>query len=165
MHNNNKDDHDDDDGKIVHIWTHKNEKYMLDIMSSIGGVRLAVRGAVDANVPFSNLLQIFKIRGICTGLYIHFISGLMVPHTRHAMHTHRHTETTQIYYGKIPMHIRIQDAGRGGAAAAAAVPDDDDDICTYSTVYSLHNAIYCSIDYVFRNVTWLIWCSHYGKFI
>lgn len=37
-----------------------------------------------ANVPFPNLLQIFKIKGICTGLCVHFISGLMVSHIFHA---------------------------------------------------------------------------------
>lgn len=69
-------------------------------------------------------------------------------------HTHTHSID-----GKIPLHIQPSDR---------AIDADDDDICTDSTVYSshsVHNGIYCSIDYIFRNVTWLIWCSHYGKFI
>lgn len=161
MHNVGDDD-DDNDINIIF------EPYIRKIYAQHHVILIhAVRCGL-ANVPFSNLLQIFKIKGICTGLYIHI---LLVVWWRHIYsmpqshtHTHKRPYSRKYIMGEYLCTFRLRYILLMMVVVLLMmmiyVPIQQ------STVYTMaYYILYCSIDYLFRNVTWLIWGSHYAKFI
>lgn len=125
--------------KVMHVqtpryrWEHRNWKQGFYVVHNDGGdddddltimFELAIRKIYAqhhvilihavrcglANVPFSNLLQIFKIKGICAGLYIHILLVVWWWHIYTMPHSHNRPHTRKYNMRK---YLHIHHSGTG----------------------------------------------------